>query len=302
MAIHKISVVMSVYNGQEYLAESIESILSQTYGNYEFIIVDDASTDQSLQIIEKYAKQDKRIKVISNETNLKLTKSLIKAINSSNGPFISRQDADDISKLERFEKQIKYLISNPECGALGTSAQIIDRTGNMIKDSFVPKSWPFIKKLLWYGNCFIHGSMMFRRQSYEHAGGYREALSLSQDYDLWLRMSNVTKMNNLEDKLYLLRMTDENVSKTKSDTQLKMGALAMYEYRYNRNLVFDGDFEINRFISSFTKEEKKRYFKCLKVLCLRHGHLKMIDQYKLTETLSDKFLYYLIFAAKKYIT
>ncbi len=126
----KVSVIMSVYNGDKYLREAIESILNQTFTDFEFIIVNDGSTDNSLEIIESY--DDERIKTINNKKNIGLTKSLNKALKFAKGKYIARQDADDVSLPNRFEKQVEYLDSHPEVALVGTSVYLIDENGKII--------------------------------------------------------------------------------------------------------------------------------------------------------------------------
>jgi len=275
----KVSVIMAVYNGEKYLEEAIESILSQSFGDFEFIIVDDGSTDRTSEILREYAKKDERIKIIANSKNIGLTKSLNKAIEQANGEYIARQDADDISLPQRFEQQIYFLDKNPFYGAVGTSTKIIDEDGRIIKKAKVLKSWIIIRQILKFGNCFVHGSMMFRKHDYFRAGGYRQLFPAGQDFDLWLRMSKIRKMKNLKECLYLWRKRNSNISSKMTDTQFKIGALALYEYKYGKNLKLRGNFEVNDFINKLESEEKKKYNICLGNLYLRHGNVKMAEKY-----------------------
>lgn len=121
-----ISVIMSVHNEERFLGASIESILNETYKNFEFIIVDDKSTDNSLEIIKKYQKKDKRIRIIKNEENIGLTKSLNRALKLAKGEFIARQDASDISKKERLAEQINFLKENSDYSVVGTDLYFIN--------------------------------------------------------------------------------------------------------------------------------------------------------------------------------
>ena len=275
----KISVIMSVYNGEKYLAEAIESILEQTFKDFEFIIIDDGSTDKSLEILKEYAKKDSRIKIIANQKNIGLTKSLNIGIKQAQGEYIARMDADDISLPHRFEKQICFLEKNPSYGAIGTSTKIIDKNGRVIKKVKLVKSWVVIKQMLKFGNCFVHGSMMFKRYDYFKAGGYRKFFPVGQDFDLWLRMSKIKKMKNLKQCLYLWRKTKGSISSKKIDAQFKIGALALYEYRYRKNLKLKEDFEVNNFINKLNSKERRRYNMCLGNLYLRHGNVRMAEKY-----------------------
>ena len=135
-----VSVIMSVYNGEKYLSKAIESILNQSYRNFEFIIVDDASTDSSLEIINEYLKIDNRIIILSNNVNIGLGSSLNKAIQFSSGEFIARMDSDDISIPDRLEKQINYLLEHKNIHILGGDQIIIDERGVVISSLIYPKN------------------------------------------------------------------------------------------------------------------------------------------------------------------
>ncbi len=286
-----ITVVMSVYNSEEFLEEAIKSILGQTFRDFELIMVDDASTDDSLAIMEVFANKDHRLKLIRNQKNIGLTKSLIKAIEQTNGEYIARQDSDDISLPRRLEKQVEFLTRNPSYGAVGTYAEIIDKAGLIIKKALVPRSWLLIKQILKFGNCFLHGSMMFRRGDYIKAGGYRAFISLGQDFDLWLRISKIKKMTNLHEVLYRWRKTENSITASKEDSQVKIGALAMFDSRYGKRLELTEDFEVNAFIDRLLPEDRIRYYKCLRNLCLWHGNIKMAEKYcKDISILSDIFI------------
>lgn len=215
----EISVVMSVYNAEKYIHASIESILNQSFSNFEFLIVNDGSTDLTFFEIKKFAEIDSRIKVI-NQENIGLTKSLIKAIKMSKGQYIARMDADDVSSINRFCLQLSYMKKNQNVGMLGSCVKIIDANGKKILNKKLPKSNKIIRKRLQYGNQFVHGSVMFTRDIYFAAGGYDENFRYSQDYDLWLRISKLSKCANFPKYLYYLRVHHHSISNKKSDAQL----------------------------------------------------------------------------------
>ena len=274
-----ISVVMTVYNGEPFLEEAVKGILGQTFSDFEFLIVDDASTDNSLAMIRAHAKKDARIKVIANEKNIGLTRSLIRAIETTEGEYIARQDSDDISLPQRLEKQLAFLEQDQAYGAVGTNASKIDESGRVIRKAIVPGSWVIIRHLLKFRNCFFHGSMMFRKADYLLAGGYRKFISMGQDYDLFLRMSKICKMKNLSEYLYSWRISETSVSSSRTDIQYKMGALALYGFRYNDPLNVPDDFEINNYINAFTDKERKRYNRGLRDLCIWQGNIKTAEEY-----------------------
>jgi glycosyltransferase involved in cell wall biosynthesis len=191
----KISVIMSVYNSEKWLKKSILSILNQTYSDFEFIIVNDGSTDGSLSIIKSLQKSDKRIKLI-NQHNTGLTKSLNRAISISKGNLIARIDADDISLPTRLMSQYKLMNCNDKIGLCYTNYTEIDEMGEKIRDLNLPFSFNKIKKNLSNGiNVIPHSSVMYRKSIFIKLGGYRERFIKSQDIDLWLRMMTITKFS-----------------------------------------------------------------------------------------------------------
>ena len=223
----RISVIMSVYNGEKYLREAIQSILGQTYTDFEFIIVNDASTDESLQIILGFS--DSRIRLIINDTNTGLTKSLNVALEQAKGEFIARQDADDISLPERFQKQLQHYEQHPETALLGTSHYIIDENGIAIGKRVIPAD-PSRNK--FYGSSFAHGSTMFRSEAIRKLGGYNELFRYSQDFDLWLRFARHYQVRGMPEKLYKLRYHRESVQLKRRDEAALYHLLAL---RIDRN-------------------------------------------------------------------
>ena len=191
----KISVIMSVYNSEKWLKKSILSILNQTYSDFEFIIVNDGSTDNSLSIIKSLQKSDKRIKLI-NQHNTGLTKSLNRAISISKGNLIARIDADDISLPTRLMSQFKLMSCNDKIGLCYTNYTEIDEMGEKIRNLNLTFSFNKIKKNLSNGiNVIPHSSVMYRKSIFSKLGGYRERFIKSQDIDLWLRMMTITKFS-----------------------------------------------------------------------------------------------------------
>jgi len=209
----KISVIMAVYNGEKYLEEAIESILDQSFDDFEFIIVDDGSIDRTSEILREYAKKDERIKIITNSKNIGLTKSLNKAIEQAKGEYIARQDADDISAPERLEKQIRLLESNDNLGCVGCNASVIDENGGFIRKVVLPRT--DLNLYIRKRNCFIHGSLIFPRHVLEEINGYDEKMKLAQDYDLILRISKRYKFGFVDEFLYFLRSGKIGISHKK---------------------------------------------------------------------------------------
>ncbi len=221
-----ISVLMSVYNGERFIKEALDSIINQTFTDFEIILIDDASTDNTPQILGGYT-QENLIK-ITNSKNLGLTRSLNKALTVAQGKFIARQDADDISHPERFRRQSDFLLASPEIGLLGTSYYVIDQHGQILDISRPPTADDQLRKSLERGNIFCHGSVMMRRDILEKVGGYNEYFRVTQDYDLWLRLSEHSQIANIDEILYRLRFLSESMTRKSRGLQLSYRRLARH--------------------------------------------------------------------------
>ncbi len=216
----RVSVVMSVYNGEQYLHPAIESILSQIFTDFELIIIDDASVDRSWEIISEYAIHDDRVKLHQNKKNIGLTKSLNKAIQSVQGEYIARQDADDTSLPERLEKQVAYLDEHHEIGLLGTAYYVIDMHGQRLVMHRQPETDTKIRWQSLFHNTFCHSSVMFRRSLINNNQQfYDESLRYSQDYGLWTRLLKITNAANLQEPLVSFRVHESSIQETLRDEQ-----------------------------------------------------------------------------------
>jgi len=204
MAVSTISVVLSVYNGEQYLRDSVTSILRQTYQGYEFIIINDGSTDRTSEILNTY-KGDPRIRVVNNPVNIGLTRSLNKAISTAQGRYIARMDVDDISLPERFQKQLEFMERSPDIGVVGTSYYDIEDDGKKMGEIILPIKDNQIRRAMTKFNPFNHSSVMIRSQALKEVGSYDEKLIYSQDYELWFRILNRYRGHNLPEKLLLKR-------------------------------------------------------------------------------------------------
>lgn len=215
-----ISVIMSVYNDASFLNDAIDSILNQTYNNFEFIIVNDCSTDNSLSIINSYT--DNRIKILNNESQLGLSKSLNKAIKIAQGDYIARMDADDYSYNTRFEKQIQFFTNNPTIEVLGTWCKLIDANGYLIESEYrTEANFDLIKIRAFFGSPMIHPSVMFS-SNIIHKYLYNEEYLRSQDYELWTRLiSDGIKMSNLQEFLLNYRIKRDNKKDMNRQTQIE---------------------------------------------------------------------------------
>ena len=205
-----ISVVMSVYNGEKYLEACIDSILNQTYKDFEFIIVNDCSTDGSWAILKDYEKRYESIKLINNTENLGLTKNLNVALASAKGEYIARMDADDKSEPNRFERQIAFLKENQTIDILGTFSNDIDETGKTIRCRTVPIFHSEIIKMLPKVSPISHPTVMFKRKSLEKIGFYNPKYRTSQDLEMWYRAAAAgLKFHNIPEFLFQYRVDSD---------------------------------------------------------------------------------------------
>jgi hypothetical protein len=204
----------------------MDSILEQSYGDFEFLIIDDASSDRTPAILESYAQKDDRIRIERNPENLGLTASLNRGLELARGEFIARQDADDISLPMRLDAQRRILQSDPEVVLVSGRIEMIDEAGE-ITGKVRPSrhaSEPVIPWiLLFYNYLSGHSLAMFRRGQVLELGGYDLSFHQSQDYDLWLRLARVGRIRVPEIMLLQLRMHNESISKRQQQAQRKSG-------------------------------------------------------------------------------
>lgn len=216
----KVTVLMPVYNGERYLREAIDSILSQTFRDFEFLIINDASTDGSVGIINSY--KDPRIRLVHNETNLDRCATPNKGLDLAQGEYLARMDCDDISLPMRLEKQVKFLDANPDVGVCGTWIKLFMDTDNIIK---YPLTHEPIKCHLLLGCQLAHSSVMLRKKVFlDHHLYYDDNYKTAEDYELWIRCSNVTLLANIPEILVKYRWHAEQISQIGANTQNKLAS------------------------------------------------------------------------------
>lgn len=227
MSAPPLTVAMSVYNNGRFVGEAIDSILDQSFGDFEFLIVNDGSTDKSGAVIEDRAASDSRIRVIHQE-NRGFIASLNRMLAEARSPWIARMDGDDISFPERFAKQMAFLEANPDHGVIGCSASLIGPEGEAVTRPPIvrpltheglienPESGPLIN----------HNAVIYSREAVLAVGAYRPAYRHAEDYDLWLRLSTVTLMANLPEALVAYRLYPDQVSARHVVAQARHAAIA----------------------------------------------------------------------------
>ena len=228
-----ISVAMSVYNGQRFLAEAIQSVLAQSFTDFEFLILDDGSTDSTRAIVETYAAQDSRIRPICRE-NRGLVASLNQLLAEARAPLIARMDADDICLPERFARQHAFLAAHPDYGVLGSRCHDIDENGApwQVNAPPLPETHEgFIAAVAAEQLLLCHPAVMFRREVVLAVGGYHAAFRHCEDLDLWLRLATATRIGNLAEPLIRYRHYADQVSSRHATEQQIGAAVARIAYR-----------------------------------------------------------------------
>ena len=222
-----ISVISAIYNGDiDLIKDSINSIINQSFKNFEYIIVNDASNQKTKKFLEKISKKDARILLLSNKHNIGLTKSLNKALKIAKGQLIARLDSDDIASKRKLEIQYKYFQNHPDCTLLATNFNF-KRDGQLVKINYPEKfKRENIKKILKHKNIFVHSTVMFKRKEIIQIGCYDPNFKYAQDYDLWLRISENFECHHIRDKLVNCELHNNSLSNVYSIQQKGFSILA----------------------------------------------------------------------------
>lgn len=206
----KVTVLLPVFNAEPFLSESVESILGQSFTDFELLAINDGSTDRSREILAAFS--DPRLVIVDNDGNRGLIYTLNHGIAVARGEYIARMDADDIAVANRFEKQIAFLDAHPQVALLGSWAELIDCAGKYIQLRQTPVGNKNIQESLLAVNCFIHSSVMFRTAIVREAGGYRQDAIHAEDYEMWLRITENNEADNLPEPLIRYRIHLSQIS------------------------------------------------------------------------------------------
>ena len=285
----RISVLMPAYNVEQYVGDAIESILNQTFTDFEFIIINDGSTDKTASIITKYAKRDKRIKFVNHSKNKGLISVLNEGLDLCSGEYIARFDSDDISLSERFEKQVVYMDKHPECGVVSAWPK---RFGPNVKQDDIFKYQPEMKlfDFIFHGCCISHPCAMIRRSVLVNNNiKYNPKCKYAEDYDFWIEIVRRAEIHNLQEVLLLYRWSGENISvkhakeqkenfeRTKKEQLSKLfGSEYELECFFNANRELNESFYLFGFLPVLRRKqyatEKTKYYLFDKIPLIKESH------------------------------
>ena len=215
----RVSVVMAVHNGGAYLGRAVQSILEQTFGDFEFVIVNDGSTDTTADVLQHAQAADGRVRVLQQD-KAGLVASLNRGCGEARGAYIARMDADDIAFPTRLSRQVEFLDRHPAVAVVGSAVVRIDAAGREITRNVCPTTHAEIVEALQQYTCFTHPTVMVRAAALAAVGGYRPAYRAAEDYDLWLRLSERYELANLPDPLLYYRVYPDQVSVRQLDQQV----------------------------------------------------------------------------------
>lgn len=226
-----LSIILPAYNAQAYIAETIQSVLAQDFTDFELLIIDDGSQDNTAEVIRNFS--DSRIIYIKNEQNLGLIRTLNKGILLAKGTYIGRIDADDIwHDARKIRLQLDYFTSNPGTVLLGTNAIAIDEYGNTLFDMNYPSGETAIRGAFLSRNPFIHPSVIFLKNAAVEAGGFILDELHAEDYGLWLRIAKLGHVNNLSEALMKYRIHSTGISQKNALTQTRQSLKITKSFKY----------------------------------------------------------------------
>jgi len=296
----RVTVVLPVYNGSKYLKETIDSVLNQTYKNFDFLIINDASTDNSEEVILSFT--DPRIKYHLTETNLGSIGAPVKGMNMSETEYIARIDQDDIWLPAKLEKQIQIMDADPQIGICGTSIELFgDRSGVKI----FPITNEHLKVGFLFFCCMSHPSVVFRKSFLVETGvTYNEMYRLADDYKMWIDCIDLTQIYNIPEPLVRYRQHEEQIcSVANAPKQMQVQNRVRLEMLERISLNFSQDeknFHINQFVDGKMKsiDDYKQFVKWSQLICQRNDeNRKYIDP----DILNADLKYHLQIFLKRYI-
>ena len=277
----RISVVISAYNAQIYISKALDSVLNQSYKKFEILVLDDHSTDNTLNILKKYSKKfPNKIKIFKNKKKIGLTKSLIKLINKAKGKYIARLDADDFWHKDILKFHSQWLIKRTNNVLIGSSGYKVDSKDKIVGNFNLKNlNHSELKKKLLFKNYFLHSSTMFKKKYYNKVGGYNPFFKFAQDYDLWCKLSTVGQIKNTNRNLVFLRQLNTSITSRNKKEQSIFALIISCIYKNKKNI----NFKNNNLLVSIRKLKKITSKNHFNSLCYLYSEY-------LPEDLSKKFL------------
>lgn len=266
----KVSIMMACYNAEAYVGEAINSIIKQTYRDWELIIIDDGSTDNSCAICSQYQSQDNRIKILVNEKNMGLVYTRNKMLDVANGEYLAIMDADDISFENRIELQVAFLEKHPDVGGVSSGCYIVDENSNIISEMVMPGRTPEeVKAWLLFDNIIINSSAMFRKEVIAEFGiAYQDNQTVMQDYGLWTSFVTNSNWVVMEEKLVKYRDFQNNISHkmNKKDIASNIERSIRENYLKKLGVALKGR-NLEWYITGVSKFQKKTTGTKFRLLC-----------------------------------
>jgi glycosyltransferase involved in cell wall biosynthesis len=274
-----VSVLMSVYNCAAYLADAVRSILAQTFRDFEFLIVDDGSTDRSGPLLAEFAAADERIRLVSRP-NTGITRALNEMIERSNGKYLARMDADDIAVPHRFARQVEYLDAHPECVCVGSRVLLIDPYGSPVAETAHNLAHEAIdhELLTDSGWAMVHPTVMMRRDAVVAVGGYNERWKHCEDHDLFLRLAERGKVANLPDVLLRYRRHYGSINYTGASEQAAQKETLLREAHTRRGLEMPVGWKLKPWMPIRRPEQSRLWGWA----ALKAGNLRVARRHALT--------------------
>ena len=267
-----VSVLMSVYNSEAYLEEAVESVLAQTFGDFEFLIIDDGSTDGSLALLAPYARRDKRVQIVSRP-NTGLIGALNELVDMALGKYLARMDPDDVSLPGRFEKQVQFLDAHPDHVAVGSRVMLMDPYSSPVVETGHKLTHEEIEHDLLHksGWAMVHPAVMMRRDAVVKVGAYRSEWKHCEDHDLFLRLAEVGKLANLPEVLLWYRRHYGSINFTKAAEQAARKKDLLTEAWSRRGKPLPADWKPDAWAPPAPREQMKEWGWA----ALRHGNVKV---------------------------
>ncbi len=228
----QVSIILPVYNGDRDLETAVQSVFNQSFADWELVIVNDGSADNTPDIVARFQNRDSRVVLISHAQNLGLVKSLNDAVGAARGELLARLDADDVwPGREKLAKQILFLREHPDCNLVGTGAVVTAASGKKLYDFRPPANDSQIRKEILLHNCFVHSSVVIRKSALLQAGGYRAEDLHVEDYALWLRLGQKGRLANLPDVMVGHRLNEQGITRRQNRFQIRAILRLIKQYR-----------------------------------------------------------------------